>query len=208
MSDDALRAARELAVGLDPLAAAKRCGAEFEPDGDGGLFTLRFLGAEVAIRFPELEFDADLPLPPHVRALLVYYLAISDGSEPNGDWTAFADLPNGRFYSRAFQGYSGDALARRLGERAIELAEAVESLGGRSLARDELATNADAAWVLPALPRVPVAIVWWDSDDEFPARAELLFDSTAARHLPTDGCAVLGSWLTARLIAEAERRGS
>jgi hypothetical protein len=163
-----------------------------------------FLGADVAIRFPEFEFDADCPLPPHVRALLVYYLAISDGSQPAGDWCSFAELPNARFYSRAFQGYTGDTLARRLGERAVGLPDAVVSLGGRALAREELATNADAAWVVPALPRVPVGIVWWNSDDEFSVRAELLFDTTASSHLPTDGCAVLGSWLTTRLIAEVE----
>lgn len=206
MSDDALKAARQLAVGLDPLAAAQRCGAEFESDGDGvgGRFSLQFLGADAAIRFPEFEFDAGSPLPPHVRALLVHYLATSDGSEPVGDWCSFADLPDGRFYSRAFQGYTGDAIARRLGERANELLDAVTSLGGEALPREELATNADAAWVVPALPRVPVVILWWGADDEFSARAELLFDSTAPRHLPTDGCAILGSWLTTRLIGEVE----
>ena len=206
MSDDALRAARELAAGLDPSAAAARCGAQFEPDGDGGRFSLRLVGAEVAISFPGFEFDPDCGLPPHMRALLVHHLAISDGSEAVGDWRAFADLPNGRFYARAFQGYTGDALVRRLDKRAAELPDAVASLGGRALTREELATNADAAWVVAALPRVPVAVLWWDSDDEFPARAELLFDKTASGHLPIDGCAVLGSWLTARLTAEVESR--
>jgi hypothetical protein len=57
---------------------------------------------------------------------------------------------------------------------------------------------------VPGLPRVPVAVLWWDADDEFPARAELLFDQTAPKHLPIDGSAVLGSWLVTRLIAEVE----
>jgi hypothetical protein len=205
MSDDALRAARELAAGIDPVAAAARCGVSFHGDVGEGRFTVPFLGDAVAISYPELEFDPGGGLPPHVRALLVYYLATSDGSAPLGNWRAFADLPNGLFYSRAFQGYTGDALVRSVGDRAHRLSEAVASLGGHALAPDELATNADSAWVLPGLPRVPVVIVWWDADDEFPARAELLFDVTASSHLPVDGCAVLGSWLTYRLIAEVER---
>ena len=85
------------------------------------------------------------------------------------------------------------------------IAAAIASLGGRPLTSAELATNADAAWVIDALPRVPVALLWWDADDEFPARAELLFDRTATNHLPTDGCAIVGSWLTTRLVAEVER---
>jgi hypothetical protein len=55
---------------------------------------------------------------------------------------------------------------------------------------------ADRAWRIPALPRVPVALLWWDGDDEFDPRADLLFDATASHHLTTDGCAVLGSWIT------------
>jgi hypothetical protein len=209
MGDDALKAARKLAIGLDPLAASVRCGTQFEAAdaGSGGLISLRFFGDDVAIRFPELEVQPDSPLPPHIQALLVYHLAISDGALPTGDWRAFADLPDGRFYAQAFQGYTGDALVRRLGGQSDKLANAIASVGGRALAREELATNADCAWVVPALPRVPVAIVWWHSDDEFAARAELLFDSTASHHLPIDGCAVLGSWLTSLLAAEAERQG-
>ncbi len=204
MSADALSAARALAEGLDPIAAASRCGAEFVGDKARGHFSLRFLGADVSISFPELEVDPDSKLPPHVHALLVYYLALSDGSRPLGDWCSFADLPDGRFYVRAFQGYSGDALARRLAERTADLPGAIAALGGRTMTADELATGADCAWVVPALPRVPVAVLWWNADDEFSARAELLFDKTASNHLPTDGCAVLGSWLTTRLIAEVE----
>jgi hypothetical protein len=206
VGDNALRAARELAAGLDPSAAAERCGAEFKSDENGGRFSLQLLGADVAIHFPEFEFESDCRLPPHLQALLVHHLAISDGSEPLGQWRAFADLPNGRFYASAFQGYTGDALVRRLCARAAELPDSVASLGGRALTRDELATNADAAWAVAALPRVPIAILWWDADDEFSARAELLFDKTASSHLPIDGCAVLGSWLTSRLVAEVESR--
>ena len=204
MGDDALRVARELMAGVDPAAAAERCGAEFSGNEDCGFFELGFFGATVRIDYPRLEFERECALPPHVQALLVYYLATSDGTPPPGDWCSFADLPNGRFYSRAFQGYSGDALSRRLGEQSDGLDTAVISLGGRMLSSEELATNADSAWVVPGLPLVPIAIVWWDADDEFPSRAEYLFDATAARHLPTDGCAVLGSWLTTCLISIVE----
>jgi hypothetical protein len=209
VSDDALKAARLQAAGLEPGSACARSGATFAPDADDadrGAFALQFLGETVPIRFPEFSFAADSRLPAHVQALLVYYLARSDSSRPTGEWCSFADLPEGRFYAAAFQGYTGDALVRRLAEKAEGLPDAIASLGGRALAPSELATNADAAWLVPALPRVPVALVWWDADDEFPARAELLFDRTARSHLPIDGCAVIGSWMTAMLTAEVERQ--
>ena len=207
MSDDALRAAREQAAGLEPYSAAACSGAEFaaENEGSSGHFALPFLGTNVHISYPEFDFTSQAQLPPHVKALLVYYLARCDGSRPSGEWTSFADLPDGRFYAAAFQGYTGDALVRRLAENPDGVSAAIAALGGRSLATSELATNADAAWVVPALPRVPVALVWWNADDEFPARAELLFDRTSRNHLPIDGCAVVGSWMTSMLVAEVER---
>jgi len=35
-------------------------------------------------------------------------------------------------------------------------------------------------------PRIPTVLIIWRSDDEFPARANLLFDSTCSIHLPVD----------------------
>ncbi|TAL23845.1 MAG: DUF3786 domain-containing protein, partial [Nitrospirae bacterium] len=53
-------------------------------------------------------------------------------------------------------------------------------LGGKLL------NYGDAAVELLPLPRIPVTLILWFSDDEFPARADLLFDATCERHLPLD----------------------
>ncbi|MGB9715819.1 MAG: DUF3786 domain-containing protein [Thermodesulfovibrionales bacterium] len=37
-----------------------------------------------------------------------------------------------------------------------------------------------------ALPRIPVTLILWLSDEEFPARTELLFDSSSESQLPID----------------------
>jgi hypothetical protein len=44
----------------------------------------------------------------------------------------------------------------------------------------------DASIELKMLPRIPVTIVIWKGDEEFPARASILFDKTAADQLPLD----------------------
>lgn len=56
---------------------------------------------------------------------------------------------------------------------------------GAQLGADLLAFG-DASLRLFPLPKVPVVLVVWRSDEEFPARAHLLFDSTYAAHLPID----------------------
>lgn len=195
MSSDALAAARRLASGLDPADAARRAGADWQGTADAGELRLRFLGAPVRLSFPGFEPAPGGPrLPDHVTALLVYHLAITDGAEPTGRTVSFADLPDGRFYAQAFRGYTSVAIARRFGPRTADLARAVESVDGTIVD-----APADRAWRVPALPRVPLTLLWWEGDAEFEPRAELLYDETAPHHLTTDGCAVLGSWLTAML---------
>lgn len=44
----------------------------------------------------------------------------------------------------------------------------------------------DASLRFFPLPRVPVSLLLWDGDDEFPARTDLLLDSTCQFHLPLD----------------------
>jgi hypothetical protein len=155
--------------------------------------TLPFLGDVVTVTWSTIEVAAArMPLPAHVQALVVYHLAMSDGTVPSGELLSFADLPSGREYVSAFRGYTGAALVRAFGDDTEALGSALLALGG-----EPVAGTADAAWFVPSLPRVPVTVALWKGDDEFEPRIELLFDATASHHLPTDGCAVLGSWLTA-----------
>jgi hypothetical protein len=44
----------------------------------------------------------------------------------------------------------------------------------------------DAAIVLFPFPRVPVYVIIWKEDEEFPARSDLLFDSSCEHHLALD----------------------
>jgi len=45
---------------------------------------------------------------------------------------------------------------------------------------------ADAAVRLHPFPRIPVVVTLWLEDAEFPARADILLDSTCDLQLPTD----------------------
>ncbi len=50
----------------------------------------------------------------------------------------------------------------------------------------EIMTFGDASIRLAPLPRIPVTLTLWLEDDEFPARLDLLFDSTCEMQLSTD----------------------
>ena len=61
----------------------------------------------------------------------------------------------------------------------------------------------DAAVVLPALPRVPVAIVLWGGDEEFTPSASVAFDASIEGYLDTEAVTALADFTSRRLIEAA-----
>jgi len=129
--------------------------------------------------------------------MLLYYLREADGTPLADHWIGYRELPGGNFYSQAFQGYSGDRLARVYGEQPEAYIKAAEGLGGMPLT----ALPGLSYSYLP-LPRIRLASILYPGDDEFPARASVLFDAAASHYMTTDGLALLGAGLVGRLIKE------
>ena len=64
----------------------------------------------------------------------------------------------------------------------------------------EVRKSGDAAICLPVFPRVPVTLILWEKDDEFPAELNVNFDATISKQLPLD-CIwaminVVSKWMT------------
>jgi hypothetical protein len=110
-------------------------------------------------------------------------------------WIGYRELPGGNFYSQAFQGYSGDRLARIYGEQPEAYEQAAQKLEGV-----RLTGLPDIAHAFLPLPRIRLASILYPGDEEFPARASVLFDLAASHYMTTDGLALLGAGLVGRLI--------
>jgi hypothetical protein len=65
----------------------------------------------------------------------------------------------------------------------------------------------DASIELDVLPRVPLTIVIWKRDEEFAARASILFDQTAAVQLPLDALLAAVNLTVDALVNAAEVSG-
>jgi hypothetical protein len=129
------------------------------------------------------------------EGMLLYYLREADGTTMADRWIGYRELPGGNFYSQAFQGYSGDRLARTYGEKPEAYQKAAYALGGFSLS-----ALPGVAFAFLPLPRIRLASILYLGDEEFPARASILFDGAASHYMTTDGLALLGAGLVGRLI--------
>jgi len=191
------RVSAELAE-VDPYRIAARSGVEYDPEDQE--FAIRVYGRLFAVSYPSLRVH-ELAAEHHegalwLRVLLAHYLRTADGTPPAGRWVSLREMPGGLMYERAFQGYSGDELARGFGPRFARLRELAAQYGAKPL------TIGDVSFWLDVLPRVPIAVICYQGDDELPCSAQLLFDAASAHYLPTDALATLGGRLT-RLLLQA-----
>lgn len=160
-------------------------------------FHIPHLDQSYCVSWPELtarEAESNRLCDPELQALLLYYVERARGQLPEERWVTFRDLPDGVFYHRAFQGYTGDPLAVAIDNDLERLRRAAIALGGYPL------TVGDMAFRFLGLPRVPLALVYWLGDDEFPPEAQVLFDPVAGDYLPIDGSAALGRRLVRRIL--------
>ena len=179
----------------------ERTGANYQVLGsEQGEFRLMLIDSKLRVTYPEFGvFDAhNHELPAFHQAMVMYYFDSSEAVLVAGKWISFADLPDGRVYNSAFQGNTGNLLVKTFGLDVGSLRKACETLGG-------IALNGfgDAAYVIQALPRIPLLVNYWQGDEDFPSTCKLLFDETVSHYLPTEACAILGGMVAHKLVKMA-----
>jgi hypothetical protein len=186
-----------------PEALAERTGTSLLiGNNQSGQFRLKLWDQAVCLEYPGFNsFDQathqELPVPS--QAVLLYYFITADGAPQESRWVSFGELPDGRFYNQAFQGYSGAELARTFQNDLLAFDYAAARSGGIQ-AQPGAEIPGDRAYLFRALPRLSLLVVYWQGDEDFPASAQILFERSVSHYLPTDVCAYLGSSLTRRLI--------
>jgi len=184
---------------IDPAQLAARTGATWhEQHSGGGKLHLSLWGKAVELTLPDLSAHDEQTgkvLGTAIQALLIYHLVTTDGTPEAGQWISFSELPDGRFYNQAFQGYSGGELGRFFGEDLQRFQDCALESGGAPM------LYGDFAYAFRMLPRISLGVVVWRGDEDFPSSYQVLFDAAISHHLPADACAIAGSMLTRRLIA-------
>lgn len=181
----------------EPYVLARNTGATLESNQ----LDMQLWGTDVIISLPDFvaqNAQSGKMLDLLDQAIIAYYLITADGTQPAGNWVSFTDLPAGRFYTQAFQGYTGRELVQVFGNQEEAFIQAALLSGGQPYSFGEVAFR------FQALPFVPLLVVCWLGDEEMAPSYRFLFDAHVPHHLPTDGCAILGSRLTQMLLRNKE----
>lgn len=188
-------------ITLDPADIAARSGAFY--DQNKGQFKIEYFGGNYVVDSGGMVWREDAPgseVPFNDKTLIVQFLCEASGLPPRGTWLSFLELPEGIHHNAPFHTDATIPLAKIFGKAPARFAEAAVSLGGRPL------SMGDHSFFIPALPKIPLAVVLWEGDDEFAPKSNILFDSVSPTHLSTAALWVLGVEVAHKMMGHFDER--
>jgi hypothetical protein len=180
-------------AGLDLARVAERLGLELDRDE----VTVPLFGRLFRVS-PRGVADSRDRRPSHsVSVILCRHLIMCPEAEPTAaDWVTYRVFKDGGPFVVGFRNNAEKPIARMFSGRPADLAAACEKLGGRP-AQTEV--SCDLALRLPALPKLPMLLLFNDRDEDFKADCSLLFEKRAEQYLDMECLAMVG-WALAEWL--------
>jgi hypothetical protein len=110
----------------------------------------------------------------------IYYLLRAKATEISGNWISEKDIPGGPTFFRGPHEIPTALISNRFRNNVADFKKSCEQLNGMPL------KLADAAYRFDITPSVPVVVLYWTGDDDFPAESKLLYDQTITEHAALD----------------------
>jgi hypothetical protein len=209
---DDYKQARELGIkqllDKNPDLVAGFSGAQIDRTKEGRVsLSFAFSNRKVRITWPDFQFQVEKSkeeLPIQQQILLLHYLhgaCTSIGASPEGEWISFQEVPDGRFYLDAFNKRAKIPLVQAFGAKPELMVElAAEVYGAKPF------DQGDFSVVIKPLPLVPVALILWKGDEDFPPEGTLLFDKTVPKILSAEDIAWLAGMVVYPLIGMSKEK--
>jgi len=183
---------------LDPYEVAERTGVEYWDEDD--VFVVLVFGEPYIVNVAEREIREIGPLhsfhaheSTHFSLLVPLYLVSCTEAAPDvNKLVAPQSLPHGAAFFRGPHELPLEVIAHHFGSNPGHFVDVGKKLGG------EPVDHGDAAVSIPVFQGLPMTVILWVGDLEFPARVQILLDETAPRQLPLDGL-----WAAIMMTSEA-----
>jgi len=129
---------------------------------------------------------------PFFALMVLVYLTSAKVIEPEHKWVSERDLKGGANFFRGPHSLQLKELEDLYGKDPEAFLEAGRSMGGKEI------SFAYKSFALNVFPKIPLAYLLWEGDEEFSPKFRVLFDSTIQSHLPLD--------IIWAMVAETSRR--
>lgn len=183
----------ELFSKADPQEITRRTGVPY--DEDSQIFTLKMLGVEYKIHFPDYTVThvtedkiGYYPLESAVNARIFVLRFLVEGikAPATGKFLTYRETPWGPVYLKQFQGRCIMRLAYGFGNKQDKFEKAMETIGGKKL------SHGDISYEFEVLEGFFLRMILWAGDDEFPPSAQILFSDNFPVSFQAEDMAVVG----------------
>lgn len=185
-----------------------RSGASYKVIDSKKTIALEYLSRPYQVTLPDIEIsleDSEEEVPLVDKILVLHYLIQAKGTPASNKMIGYKELPGGSVYVPTFTKRAIKPIIEHFGKEPDRLVDVAAAIGGRK------ADYGDVAVTIDAFSRVPIMLVFWRGDEEFPPEAKFIFDSTISDYLTTDDvnavCGII-AWKLVRLLKSASQDGA
>jgi hypothetical protein len=116
----------------------------------------------------------------YFKLVIIHYLLGAKDAGLRNTWISEKDMPGGPTFFRGPHLIPTHLVAERFKNDIEDFQQRCRELNGVSL------DMADAAFTFEILPRIPVVVLYWAGDDDFPAESKILYDLSITEHFALD----------------------
>jgi len=130
----------------------------------------------------------------HLQILILHYIEGSGKAQLANRLVTFREFEGGSIYYPAFKARAIDPLVKEFGQKPDLLKHIGDAFRAEPIQVGTVSFRAHF------FPKMPIAVVFWQGDEEVASSANVLFDASAGRILPTEDLSLVGGTFARRLI--------
>jgi hypothetical protein len=182
---------------VDIEEQCRKSGARYVVIDSQELAIVEYLNQSYQLTLPDIEIslvNSEAQVPIDDKVLILHYITRAKGTPIANKLISFKELSEGANYFPTFSKRSTEPLIKYFGGEPERLIEAAEALGGVKVDYGDLAV------AISAFSRVPITLVLWRGDEEFPPRSNILFDASIPDYLSTYDITMLCETIAWKLV--------
>ena len=188
-------AGEQLAGIKDYAAQCRKSGARYVPSEKSAIIS--YLNDSCRVSLPDGSItyvNNKVEVPQRDKILILHYFLRATGTPLTGNLITYKELQEGINYYPTFFKRAIEPIVNHFKDSPQKLLETASVLGGVK------SDYGDTAVTIKALPHVPLTIVLWQEDGEFPPDGNIMFDSTITEYLPTEDITIICEIIAWRLV--------
>ena len=174
-----------------------KSGAQYQIIDSQKVITIEYLNRSYQITLPDIGIslkDSEEEIPLRDKILILHYFIQAKGTPISNKMITYRELREGANYFPTFSKRAIKPLVDYFGKEPRRLLDVAGTLGGQK------ADYGDAAVTINAFSQVPITLVVWRGDEEFPPNGNIMFDSTISNYLSTEDINVLCQTIAWKLV--------